>query len=420
MKLFKDENSKNHNKYKFKGNFTIKILKDDGKSLSSPGLSFKMQNCVLNPSSLDIDNNSSNKVSIKKEEEKEDIEVNINSKLYEIKSSQLKSTEPQSPKSVLSLKELSQVKDKIPELKTKKKLYKIHLRSMKQKKSVFNIGRWTEDEHRRFIEAILKYGNDWKNVQRHIKTRSSTQSRSHSQKFFLKIKNYDLFDFKDRKPCISSLNELAKNLDNSQIEKITDLLISYEYNDTNVKKISNPHTSNERFFLKKKRKENISFENDLENLKLENKSQVQFNNFNLNGARKFHRNSINSKNNINLFNERTNSINENYLINGISKESINDDFKDHFYNVFNAGNRRLSFEDNLLYLFTSYQQQQNASSIKEVSTYTITEGSGSGEPLSISLCESSCSEEDDESFNEDEDSSWIDNVMDLNKSYLIV
>lgn len=43
------------------------------------------------------------------------------------------------------------------------------------------------DEHNRFLEAIDKYGRDWKKVQQYVGTRSSTQSRSHAQKFFKKI-----------------------------------------------------------------------------------------------------------------------------------------------------------------------------------------------------------------------------------------
>ena len=56
------------------------------------------------------------------------------------------------------------------------------------KHSNFNSGRWSEEEHQRFIDGILEYGNEWKNVQKIIKTRSSTQARSHAQKFFLRIK----------------------------------------------------------------------------------------------------------------------------------------------------------------------------------------------------------------------------------------
>ena len=55
--------------------------------------------------------------------------------------------------------------------------------------SKFHTGRWTDDEHNQFIKGILEYGNEWKMVQKIIKTRSSTQARSHAQKFFLKIKN---------------------------------------------------------------------------------------------------------------------------------------------------------------------------------------------------------------------------------------
>ena len=52
----------------------------------------------------------------------------------------------------------------------------------------FHTGRWTDEEHQKFIEGILEYGNEWKKVQQIIKTRSSTQARSHAQKFFLRVK----------------------------------------------------------------------------------------------------------------------------------------------------------------------------------------------------------------------------------------
>lgn len=52
----------------------------------------------------------------------------------------------------------------------------------------YNSGRWTNEEHEKFIEGILKFGNEWKRVQSIIKTRSSTQARSHAQKFFLRMK----------------------------------------------------------------------------------------------------------------------------------------------------------------------------------------------------------------------------------------
>ena len=50
-------------------------------------------------------------------------------------------------------------------------------------------GRWTEEEHKNFLKGIINYGNDWKMVEKIVKTRTSSQSRSHAQKYFLKFKN---------------------------------------------------------------------------------------------------------------------------------------------------------------------------------------------------------------------------------------
>ena len=35
--------------------------------------------------------------------------------------------------------------------------------------------------------AIMQYGKDWKKVQQYVATRSSSQVRSHAQKFFKKL-----------------------------------------------------------------------------------------------------------------------------------------------------------------------------------------------------------------------------------------
>lgn len=97
-----------------------------------------------------------------------------------------------------------------------------------------NEGRWDPDEHMRFIEAINKYGNEWKEVQKYVGTRSSNQVRSHAQKFFLKLKNYKdptlgvdfttnniknlseiinaIKDYEKEKKCVNILSILSQKL----------------------------------------------------------------------------------------------------------------------------------------------------------------------------------------------------------------
>ena len=71
-------------------------------------------------------------------------------------------------------------------IKKNKKIIKNSLTIKKNTKE----GRWDETEHFKFVEALNKYGNDWKEVQEHVGSRSSSQVRSHAQKFFLKLKTF--------------------------------------------------------------------------------------------------------------------------------------------------------------------------------------------------------------------------------------
>ena len=81
--------------------------------------------------------------------------------------------------------------------KSLKKNASIKFKKKKNNKFIFtryeedvNEGRWNPDEHMRFIEAISNFGNEWKEVQKFVGTRSSNQVRSHAQKFFLKLKAF--------------------------------------------------------------------------------------------------------------------------------------------------------------------------------------------------------------------------------------
>ena len=105
------------------------------------------------------------------------------------------------------------------------------VRINKKKKGVdkkhFNCGRWSTEEHQRFIEAIIKYGNEWKKIQNYIGTRTSSQARSHAQKFFIKFKKKNIFDLNidiskstsAGTNYVKSINEIAQTINSEEYLK---------------------------------------------------------------------------------------------------------------------------------------------------------------------------------------------------------
>ena len=85
-----------------------------------------------------------------------------------------------------------------------------------------NEGRWTKEEHIKFLEAIIKYGLNWKRVTPMINTRTPNQIRSHAQKFFKKLKEY-----KDEKLGIDFTKKSIKNI-KDLMNYIKSLDLSYD------------------------------------------------------------------------------------------------------------------------------------------------------------------------------------------------
>lgn len=95
----------------------------------------------------------------------------------------------------------------------------------------YNTGRWTDIEHRRLIEAIFKFGTKWGSIVKYIGTRSRTQARSRTQKFFLKLKKYNVFnlDFDiDTHWLISYYNKLSNEDKSFLIEYLSNFEFANE------------------------------------------------------------------------------------------------------------------------------------------------------------------------------------------------
>ena len=110
--------------------------------------------------------------------------------------------------------------------------------------SKYNQGRWNIEEHKKFIMGILEYGNDWKKVQKLIKTRSSTQARSHAQKFFLRIKN-DLNLNVNKNNLFNEKKHLGIN-DNFSIKFFFDLLNKFDKSKSCLKETKLNHEQKEK------------------------------------------------------------------------------------------------------------------------------------------------------------------------------
>ena len=78
------------------------------------------------------------------------------------------------------------------------------------KKQITDGGRWTYEEHIKFIKAFVNYGKRWKTIQKYIGTRSCPQIRSHAQKFLLRLKalKSDKCNFDFKKDNIQSLADV--------------------------------------------------------------------------------------------------------------------------------------------------------------------------------------------------------------------
>ena len=212
-------------------------------------------------------------------------------------------------------------------------------------------GRWKSDEHQRFIDAIIRYGNNWRQVQKCVGTRSSTQTRSHAQKFFEKLKRSKLFNKENydfSKNSLKILHDIMKNLPDKEYNQTLKALHSLSY----------------------ERKSN--YENDKNNIQ-NNNGFINFNNknFNDNKENNFDKN-ICDENNNNIINNEENIknikfCNQGYCFlenNNNNKLYNNDDYLlyNSNYNISNINNTNCNnnlINDYLNYDIKSYERKES-------------------------------------------------------------
>jgi SHAQKYF class myb-like DNA-binding protein len=99
----------------------------------------------------------------------------------------------------------------------------LKLNEQKIENNDLNGGRWSKDEQRRFAEAVLKFGNDWKKIQNHISSRNITQVRSHAQKFLMKLKENKFLQKKGMELSLSwtkVMNYLRSTLSYDELKEV--------------------------------------------------------------------------------------------------------------------------------------------------------------------------------------------------------
>ena len=99
----------------------------------------------------------------------------------------------------------------------------LKLNEQKIENNNLNGGRWSKDEQRRFAEAVLKFGNDWKKIQNHISSRNITQVRSHAQKFLMKLKENKFLQKKGMELSLSwtkVMNYLRSTLSYDELKEV--------------------------------------------------------------------------------------------------------------------------------------------------------------------------------------------------------
>lgn len=128
------------------------------------------------------------------------------------------------------------IENELNDIKPKSKILKFKSKLSFNKKKNIKEGRWTKEENKKFIEAFIENGKKWKIIQKYVESRTCAQTRSHAQKFLLKLKSISNEEFNFKNDSIKNLNDILeeikkkkgiKNLDDNDDKKyLIDILLN--------------------------------------------------------------------------------------------------------------------------------------------------------------------------------------------------
>ena len=238
----------------------------------------------------------------------------------------------------------------------------------------FNDGRWTEEEHNKFLQGIIIYGVHWKKVKSLIKTRSVIQVRSHAQKFFYKMKtckddnlgiNFTLSSIHNIKDMINHIKKINPNYNSFVIFK------KLSSNFDNIRKFKRP-------IKKSSNKKKLIIDNENKNINIilekENKNYLGDNKLSLIDNLQINDNFEKHKNNLKepINNNITNSLlfnNNSILVNNIFNNILNNNnynylglsnyFLPNLYTSFQPNHLLNIFKNNYFNYLLNFQQSLN-------------------------------------------------------------
>lgn len=92
-------------------------------------------------------------------------------------------------------------------------------------KNDFKFGRWSGEEHLRFLEGFRAFGKNWKDISNYVGRRSEIQVRTHAQKYFTRGQCTDMGAYLDSYNGVTNwLDTMDEILGISDFKEISNVL----------------------------------------------------------------------------------------------------------------------------------------------------------------------------------------------------